>query len=389
MTNQILIYNSGMNYDRQHPFLASIKERYQLCQPGSSKDTRHVILDIEGSGISYNVGDSIGVSPLNEPALVSRMLSALGATGEERVIDKKGESHTFFDYLHSHANLKGVTRKMVSSLVARLPLAPRAFLEDLLKEENKEALKGWMHAHELWDLLEHFPDVQFTPQEVADFVMPLLPRFYSIASSQTCVGSEVHLMVAYLRYETRGIPRLGVCTHYLCHLAPMHQPVVPIYVQPGHGFRLPPEKDRSIIMIGPGTGVAPFRAFMQERTIHGHSGKNWLFFGEWTRTKEFFYENEWNFWRTSGLLRLDTAFSRDQNHKIYVQHKMMEQGEELYRWLEEGAILYVCGDAHHMAKDVDQALHLIIQKHGHKTEEAANQYIKHLKAEKRYLRDVY
>lgn len=379
----------NLQYDRQHPFLASIKERYQLCKSGSSKDTRHVVLNIEGSGLQYAVGDSIGVSPLNEPAFVMRMLHALKASGQEMVLDKKGQSCSFFEFLHAHANLKGVTRKMVMGLVDRLPLAPRASLEDLLKEENKEALKSWMHSHELWDLLEHFPDVHFSPQEVADFVMPLLPRFYSIASSQAFVGDEVHLMVAYLRYETRGIPRLGVCTHYLCHLAPMHQPVVPIYIQPSHGFRLPQESDRSVIMIGPGTGVAPFRAFLQERSIKGHSGKNWLFFGEWTRSHEFFYEEEWNQWHAAGLLRVDAAFSRDQTHKIYVQHKMLEAGEELYRWLEEGAILYVCGDAHHMAKDVDHALHQIIQHHGRKDEEAANHYIKHLKAEKRYLRDVY
>jgi sulfite reductase (NADPH) flavoprotein alpha-component len=246
-----------------------------------------------------------------------------------------------------------------------------------------------MNSHELWDLIEHHPEVHFSPEEIVDLAMPLLPRFYSIASSQKVHPNEIHLTIAYLRYETRGITRMGVCTHYLCQLADLHHPVVPVYIQPSHDFKLTPDQDRAIIMIGPGTGVAPFRSFMQDREARGDTGKSWLFFGEWTSAHEFFYEDEWKRWEASGLLKLDTAFSRDQEHKIYVQHRLKEKGSEIYQWLERGAILYICGDAHQMAKDVEQTLKDIIQEHGNTDAAGAQSYIKRLRAEKRYLRDVY
>ena len=202
------------------------------------------------------------------------------------------------------------------------------------------------------------------------------------------VGNEVHLTVALLKYTHQGIVRTGVCTQYLCEQAPLYESVIPIYVQPHHGFTLPSEQV-PIIMIGPGTGIAPFRAFMQERAAKQASGNNWLFFGECHRTHHFFYESFWTDLIDQGKLRLDAAFSRDQEHKVYVQHRMLEQGSEILNWLDQGAHLYVCGDAQRMAKDVEHALLQIFQMHGNKSEEESKQYLKALRTEKRYLRDVY
>lgn len=378
-----------VEYTRHSPFLAAIKERRDLAKSGSLKTTQHIVLDLKGSQIHYSPGDSVGILPSNDPALIERTLKALGASGNEVILDRQGETHLLREFLLRRANLKGVSRKMVGELKSRISGGMQRELERLLEEANKHELKGWLHAREVWDLLEEFPEGQFTPQEVVDMMMPLLPRFYSIASAQSFVGEELHLTVSYLRYETHGMSRIGVCTHYLCHLVPLQKPVVPIYLHPTSDFKLPEAPGVPIIMVGPGTGIAPFRAFLQEREMRRDPGKNWLFFGEWTRGKEFFYEEEWERWISKGMLKLCLAFSRDQPYKVYVQNKMAEEGALLYQWLEEGAILYVCGDAHRMAKDVDHALHRIVEEHGRMDEEGAIRYVKRLRAEKRYLRDVY
>ncbi|MBA3816418.1 MAG: sulfite reductase, partial [Parachlamydiaceae bacterium] len=211
----------------------------------------------------------------------------------------------------------------------------------------------------------------------------------SIASSMMAVGEQVHLTVSELQYETNGHQRHGICTHFLCQLAPLKENVVPIYLQASNGFTLPADSSTPIIMVGPGTGVAPFRAFLQERVAQGATGLNWLIFGECHQAFNFYYEDYWQELVNEGHLRLDTAFSRDQEHKIYVQHRLMEHGAEIFALLQKGAVFYVCGDAHRMAKDVDAALHYIAQKYGELDEPAAKAFIKQLKAEKRYLRDVY
>lgn len=377
------------SYDRHNPYRAAIKARFSLCKTASLKDTQHVVIDISGSGMTYRVGDSIGIYPVNDPAIVNKTLHVLHMQGDEPVQTKTGQSMTMREFLSEHVNMKGVTRKMVQTLVDKKSTGASEAIVALLKDDDKEKLKAWMHSHELWDLIEQFPGVHLTCDEFVNFVMPLLPRFYSIASAQSSVGDEVHLTVAYLRYETRGIERVGVCTHYLCSLAPLQQSVVPVFIHPSNDFHLPEKRETPVIMVGPGTGIAPFRAFMQERKMRGDTGPNWLFFGEWTRDSEYFYESEWAQLVDEGLLKIDLAFSRDQAQKIYVQHRMLESGKELFDWLEKGAYFYVCGDAHRMAKDVDQTLQLIIQSHGAMSPEAAHAYVKKLKAEKRYLRDVY
>lgn len=377
-------------FTKTHPFLAKIKERYSLCKPGSQKTTQHIVLDLTGSGLTYEVGDSLGIFPTNDPELVDRTLKAMKATGDERITDREGQEHSLKAFLTIKANINEFSKKFVTELAKRqMEPAKKKFLESLLEDSNKELLRQYHRDHEIWDALAEQSEIDFTPQELCSLFMPLLPRLYSIASSQGVVGEEVHLTVSLTRFVTNGIERFGVCTHYLCSFCPLDEPIVPVYIQPHHGFTLPQESDAALIMIGPGTGIAPFRAFLQERVHKRHKGQNWLFFGEWSKNSEFYYEEEWETFIKDGHLRLDTAFSRDQNYKIYVQHRMLEHGQELFQWLEDGAHLFVCGDAKHMAKDVDAALFEIIKVHGKLSDTEVKAYIKELRTEKRYLRDVY
>lgn len=361
---------STPTYSKSQPFLASIKERYSLCRSGSKKNTQHIVLNLKGSGITYNVGDSIAVFPQNDPQLIERTIQAMKASGSEIITDKRSQKpYTLRDFLTYQANITDVHHKIVADISAQT-------------NNTQEALP-------LWEVLEACSSTLLSPQKICDLLQPLLPRFYSIASSSSAAKEEIHLTVALLRYETNGNERLGVCTHYLCNLAPLGSAVVPVYIQPHHGFTLPSSHDTPIVMIGPGTGVAPYRAFMQERMAKNATGKHWLFFGEWNRATDFFYEEYWNGLVSQNRLRLETAFSRDQPEKIYVQHRMLEHGAELYHWIEGGAHLYVCGDAKRMAKDVEATLLQIILTHGKHDEPSAKQYLKRLRTEKRYLRDVY
>lgn len=379
-------------YNKQNPFLASIKERYSLCKAGSKKNTQHIVLNLQGSGLSYEVGDSIGIFAKHSLHLVQQTLNAMHAAGDEEIHLKSSDKVVSLrEFLTSQANITTLSPKLLKEVCQRqIHPEKKAFLDSLLDDQHREHRKEYVARHEVWDFLLAHSEVRFAPQELADLLMPLLPRFYSISSSQNYVGEEVHLTVAPLEYDSNGYPRYGVCTYYLCQLVPLHAPVVPIFIQPSHHFRLPQDPHRDLIMIGPGTGVAPFRAFLQERLFYQSSkGRHWLFFGEWNRQYHFFYEDEWKAFSERGHLRLETAFSRDQEHKLYVQHKMKEHGGELYRWLEEGAYLYVCGDAQFMAKDVEAILQDIVREHAGCDEARAREYIKHLRQQKRYLRDVY
>ena len=302
-----------------------------------------------------------------------------------------GQEMRLAEWLASKSNITDLSPKFLKEVCNRqIDPQKKHDLEILLEESNREALKEYLEKHEIWDFLETHREVSFYPQEAVDLLMPLLPRFYSIASSQKYVGDEVHLTVAPLEYESNGHKRRGVCTHFLCELAELHQPVVPIFIQHAHNFRLPNDHHSDLIMIGPGTGVAPFRAFLQERLLYAKAkGRHWLFFGEKKRAYDFFYEEDWKQYGDHGHLRLELAFSRDQDFKVYVQDKMFEHGQELFQWLEGGAYLYVCGDASRMAKDVEAMLHQVIQEYGFKSPIESKEYIKRMRQEKRYLRDVY
>jgi sulfite reductase (NADPH) flavoprotein alpha-component len=382
---------NGQMYSKSNPFLASIKERYSICSAESKKQTYHVVLDLKGSGITYNVGDSLAIYPTHDRDLVERTMKAMKATGEEKIPAKhSGLAVNLEDLLTCKLNITNVGRKLIGEIAVRQTNQEKQkHLQGLLEEENKDELKEFMNKHELWDLLSENEEALFSPQEVCNMLQPLLPRFYSIASSMEEVGEEVHLTVADLSYITNQHLRRGVCTYYLCELAPLHAPLIPVYVQPNHGFTLPSQKEADLIMIGPGTGIAPFRAFMQERMAKEETGKNWLFFGEWHREHQFFYKNYWDELTAKGKLRLELAFSRDQEHKIYVWHRMLEHAKEVFEWIQKGAYIFVCGDAHRMAKDVDAALHEIVKEQGAMDELSAKNYVKKLRKENRYLRDVY
>ncbi|MEI8124898.1 MAG: sulfite reductase [Parachlamydiaceae bacterium] len=381
---------STSTYNKNNPFLARISERFLLGNGTSQKNTFHLTLDIEGSGISYQIGDSIAIQPKNDPQIVDKTLMALRAKGDETVVDRQSCSFSLREFLSNKGNVAEVPRKLIGILAERqTDPNKKERLNLLISEGQKDILKEYQKAHEVWDTLAENQEVMITPQELCSILQPLLPRFYSIASSMRAVGNKVDLTVAELKYETNGQLRRGVCTNYLCRLVTLHDPVIPVYIQPNHGFTLPENDDAPIIMIGPGTGVAPYRGFMQERMERGAAGENWLFFGEWHRDTEFFYEEYWSELMSQGKLLIETAFSRDQEHKIYVQHRILEKGREIFDWLERGAYIYVCGDAHRMAKDVDAAIHQVIKEHGNFDENIAKEYVKRLKSEKRYLRDVY
>ena len=347
-------------FSKANPFIATLKERYLLTKKGSSKETYHIVLN---ASLPFNVGSSIGVFAQNDPKFVKEYLDALHATGNELITESRsGTQMTLLQFLASKANLSRLTSGF-------LKLSPHKHYEPIAKE--------YIASHDPLDFLRENP--QLPLQDVCNQFAPLLPRFYSIASSHTVYPNEIHLTVALFKYNHGKEMRYGVASHYLCHLAELNTQI-PIYVQPStHFFPSPP--DVPMIMIGPGTGVAPFRAFLQE-----HKGKNWLFFGERNKAADYFYQHEFE---NNPNLRLSLAFSRDQAEKIYVQHKMLEEARDLWQWIQNGAYLYICGDADHMAKDVQHALHQIAMQQGNMTEDEAKAYFKKLKKEDKFQLDVY
>ncbi len=380
--------DSAAVYNRKNPFPASLSVNRCLTAEGSNKDTRHYEIDISGSGLVYEVGDSLSVMPANDPALVDEILSLIGATGQEAVPGReKGETKALRDALLHDYQITQVDKKLLAHIAAK-DLSTR-FLTDLLDPNVKSDLEQYLWGREVIDFLIEFPGVRYEPAEFVGLLRKLQIRLYSIASSQRMFPDSVHLTVATVRYHSHDRPRKGVCSTFLAERA-SEPGGVPVFVHSAKHFRLPEDPATPVIMVGPGTGIAPFRAFLQDRKVTGATGGNWLFFGEQYRKSDFFYEDEFAELTREGVLtRLDTAFSRDQDHKIYVQHRMLEAGDELWKWLEDGAYFYVCGDANRMAADVDKALHQVIEQAGGRTPEQAAEYVAALKSQKRYRRDVY
>lgn len=380
-------------YSKDRPFPAKLTENRLLNRPGSAKETRHFVVDLRGSGLRYKAGDSLGVFPSNRREEVDELLQRLGATGTEPVLPaqlKLTAPISLREALTDRLALAKPTRKIVETMAAKAT-APedKAKLAGLLAPESKDVLTGFLEQREFVDLLAEFPSARLTPQELVDHLRRLMPRLYSIASSGRLFPSDVHLTVAVVRYETNHRQRVGVCSSFLADRAQLGTTPVPVFVSDSH-FGPPEDGAKDCIMIGPGTGIAPFRAFVQDRVITGATGRNWLFFGDQKRGTDFLYEDEWQQYLAKGkLTRLDTAFSRDQLMKIYVQDRMRENGAELWAWLAGGAHFYVCGDAKRMAKDVDTALHDIIAAQGGMTHEQAADYVKQMKKDRRYQRDVY
>ncbi len=380
-------------YSKDLPFPARITESRLLSKPGSAKETRHFIVDISGSGLHYKAGDSLGVFPTNRPADVEPVLRRLGATGDEPVLPtalKLQAPITLREALAGRLALGKPTRKFVEALALRAGAADeKAKLEGLLVPESKDLLAGLLEEREYLDLLDEYPSAHFTAQEFVDMLRRLMPRLYSIASSPRVHPTEIHLTVAVVRYQTNNRDRVGVCSTYLADRVQVGTSPVPVFVSHSH-FGPPEDPTRDCIMVGPGTGIAPFRAFVQDRAAHGMAGRNWLFFGDQKRATDFLYEEEWSeFLATGRLARLDTAFSRDQPVKIYVQDRMRENAAELWRWIDAGAHFYVCGDATRMARDVDTTLHDIVAEQGGKSVAEAAEYVRQMKKDRRYQRDVY
>ena len=386
--------NAASPYSKTNPFSAKITENRLLNAPGSAKETRHFIVDIEGSGLSYTVGDSLGVFATNQAKEVAELLTQIGATGDELVSPKMLKLETpitLREAWTSRLALAGPTPMLLKTLVEKVSdEAEKAGLAELLDPENKDNLKPWLEQRHYIDILQEFSSAKFSAQELVDLQRKLMPRLYSIASSPRVSPQGVHLTVAIVRYETLGRERVGVCSSFMADRVDVSETPVPIFVSNSH-FGLPEDHvERDIIMVGPGTGIAPFRAFVQERAGQGGSGRNWVFFGDQHEATDFLYADEWKNYLASGdVAKLDLAWSRDQAEKVYVQDKMREAGAELWKWLEGGAIFYVCGDAKRMAKDVDRALHDVAAEHGGMSEEEAVAFVKQLKKDKRYQRDVY
>ena len=364
-------------FNRNNPFASRLQENTRLNKSGSAKDTRHIVIKLGSAGPTYVCGDSLGVVPRNPDRLVDEFLQKLGLTGDT----------SLREILAATVILNRVGKKFVKAVADKVTGPARDKFQALCADEKK--LDEYVLDRDVVDVLHEAPGVKFDPAELPALLNKIAPRLYSIASSPDHRPGEVHLTVAVVQYTTHGRPKQGLASGYLADLA--HAASIPVYVQPTRHFHLP-APDRDVIMVGPGTGIAPFRAFLQHRARHGHTGRNWLFFGDQHAATDFLYGEEFAAAQKTGHLhKLSTAFSRDQAEKIYVQHRMEEEGAELWRWLDQGAYFYVCGDAKRMAKDVHQALLNIAAKHGGKNPEQAEEYVSVTlsKTEKRYLKDVY
>jgi sulfite reductase (NADPH) flavoprotein alpha-component len=375
-------------WTREKPFLAPLLANQRISARNGAKDIRHIELSLEGSGLNYQPGDALGVAATNPPALVDAVLATLRLDGE-RAVAAHGESHCLREWLLRKREITTLSKPF---LVEHAKRAQHQALDRALTPEGRDALRELLGDYQLIDLLRAFP-AAWAGEDLVAALSPLAPRLYSIASSQKAVGDEVHLTVAVLDYEKFGTRHVGAASQFLATLA--EDADVPVFIEENERFRLPADASRDVIMIGPGTGVAPFRGFLQERAQTGASGRNWLFFGNPHLRTDFLYQVEWQKALKDGTLhRLDLAFSRDGasgsgREKVYVQHALRRRGKELYAWIESGAHVYVCGDAQRMAVDVDAALRDIVIEHGGKSDADARDFLNQLAAERRYARDVY
>jgi len=374
-------------FSRKNPFPARLLVNEKLTREGSEKETWHYEFSLAGSCLQYEVGDSMGLFSQNNPQLVQELLEALHFSGDEEVKSKEGETFSIREGLLKHYQITQPSKQFLEAVIEKWENSGE--LRDMMHPDKKKDFNRFVWGLEIIDFLLDAPSILFTPDEFITKLRKLQPRLYSIASSLKAFPEQVHFAIATVRYESHGRKREGVASTYVADRIDQSTPV-PMFVHVAKGFRLPEENDKPIIMVGPGTGIAPFRAYLQERKATGATGKNWLFFGEQRSKSDFFYREEFETLQKGGVLtRFDTAFSRDQAHKVYVQHRLFEHGKDVYAWLEEGAHFFVCGDEARMAKDVDVALHQIIEKEGGLTPEGAAAYVETLRKEKRYKRDVY
>ncbi len=372
-------------WNRKKPYPAKLLVNRLLTAPDSSKETRHYEISLAGSGLSYEAGDALCVVPTNCPQLVADIIQAIGCNGDEDE-PVNGELTTLSEALRTQFEIKLPSKELLEEIGKR---SGDQELNALLEAGDKDKLADYLWGRDTLDLLRQFPDMEFSAAEFLALLKPLQHRAYSISSSGKKTPESVHLTVASVRYHAHNRDHKGVCSTFLADLV-NDDTEVKIFFQPNKTFRVPDDDALPMIMVGPGTGIAPFRAFLQERQMRKASGANWLFFGDRNAATDFIYKEELETMMDQGILtRLDLAFSRDQAEKIYVQDRMREHGAEIFAWLQQGGYFFVCGDAYHMAKDVDKALFDIIAEHGRLSESETADYVNQLKKDKRYVRDVY
>lgn len=374
-------------YSRTNPFHAEILENINLNGRGSDRETRHLEISLEGSGLQYEPGDSLGIYPENHPQLVDDLIEAMGWNPEESItVNKQGDLLALRKALLQHYEITVLTKPLIKQFAE---LTSNPGLQELVEPGHEQELKQYIEERDLLDLVQDYQLKGITAASFASVLRKLPARLYSISSSPKATPDEVHITVRAVQYEAHGRDRYGVCS---TQLAERLQPgdTLPVYIQHNPNFKLPADPGAPVIMIGPGTGVAPFRAFLSEREETGAEGKTWLFYGDQHFATDFLYQIEWQRWLKDGVLtRMDVAFSRDTDQKVYVQHRMLEKSRELYEWLQEGAYVYVCGDEKKMAHDVHATLAAILEKEGGLSQEEAADYLHRMQQEKRYQRDVY
>ncbi|MCE9870623.1 NADPH-dependent assimilatory sulfite reductase flavoprotein subunit [Hafnia alvei] len=369
-------------YSKESPLTASLAVKQKITGRNSDKDVRHIEIDLGESGLSYQPGDALGVWYHNDPDLVEEIIGLIWRTGDETVT-LNDQTMTLREALTERLELTQNTTVIVEKYAA---LSRDEHLIELLADKHQ--LQQYAQTTPLPDMIRQSP-ADLDAEQLVALLRPLTPRLYSIASSQEEVGSEVHITVGVVRYEVDGRARTGGASGYLADRLE-EDGELRVFIEHNDNFRLPANPQTPVIMIGPGTGIAPFRAFIQQRAAEGAEGLNWLFFGNPHFTEDFLYQVEWQRFVKDGVLsRIDLAWSRDQKHKVYVQDKLREQGAEVWRWIEQGAHIYVCGDANRMAKDVEQALLELLAEHGGMDAEQADEFLSELRVERRYQRDVY
>lgn len=372
-------------YSKANPYQAEVLENINLNGRGSNKETRHIEFLLDNFGEEYEVGDCLVVLPQNDPALVELLMSTLGwDPGDQIQISEDGDTISLEEALTSYFEITKLTRPLLQNAAAYFD---NEALED--KVQDSEWIQNYIEGRDFIDLLNDFPPEELEPEDLYQILRKLPPREYSISSSYQSLPDEVHITVGAVRYNTHGRDRSGVCS---VQFAERIQPgdTVPIYLKRNPNFKFPKNGDTPVIMIGPGTGIAPFRAHMQEREEYGYKGNTWLFFGDQHFTTDFLYQTEWQEWLKDGFLeKMNVAFSRDTDQKVYVQHRIAEHSKEFNEWLEKGASIYICGNEKNMAKDVHQAIRNVLVKEQNLTEEDAESYLKQMKKDKRYQRDVY
>jgi len=363
-----------ITFSIKSPFISRIVHRELLTKEGSSKKTYHIVLDIKDADIEFEPGDSVAILVENDPRIVDLTLNYMKKDPEEKIIDPRSNTEMkLIDFLTKKVSITKANPHFIKLFDPKL---------------NIDEIKQLSTSHHIWDILKLYPKHKVSANDMCKYLLPLLPRLYSIASSLDVFSNEMHLLITHVSYELSKIKRNGVATEFLCKLSKTIKTPIPIYIQPSHGFRLPKDPKTPIIMIGAGCGLAPFKAFLEHRYFSKAEGQNWLFFGERNSKTDYYYEDYFKDLVDNNFLRLTTAFSRDQEDKIYVQDKVLENSSDIWQWIHSGAIIYICGGLL-MARTVDENMQRIFMEEGGLSEIDARVFFKNLIKEKRYLKDVY